>query len=80
MSQEGVIFQSNHPDGFGGELNWVNPKTGVKHRLRVVMNLNWAFAQDKSTVKKWDAEIDGQPAGEFDGPLDDVFEELKKKV
>lgn len=83
MSQdgmEGMVLKSSDPDGFGGELNWTNPKTGIRHQLRVVMNFTWLFSQDKSKLKKWDAEIDGQPAGEFDGPLDDVFEELKKKV
>jgi hypothetical protein len=31
-------------------------------------------------MKKWNATIDGQPAGDYDGPLNEVFEELKKKV
>lgn len=80
MSQEGVILQSSDPDGFGGEEYWTNPNTGTRHKFRVTMNINWLFAEDKSKLKKWEAQIDGQPAGEFDGPLDDVFKELKRQV
>lgn len=80
MSQEEILLTSKDPDGFGGELKWVNPRTNRQHSLRVVMNFHWLFADNKTGMKKWNATIDGQPAGEYDGPLNEVFEELKKKV